>query len=134
MINNSYGPTIISSNKFLKIYVTIKQKFVIPENIEEYKINNTELIGKPAINQLKYYIYNKANNDLRIICLSDEQIKRIKIINNNFNNINDNDCFNIHCKFICINLKNKKVMLVYSKFPKRILHSMIFYPKNTYLS
>ena len=79
MINNSYGPTIISSNKFLKIYVTIKQKFVIPENIEEYKINNTELIGKPAINQLKYYIYNKANNDLRIICLSDEQIKRINI-------------------------------------------------------
>lgn len=154
IINNSYGTTTISSNKFLKIYVKIKQKFVIPENIEEYIINNTELIGKPAINQLKYYIYNKTNQTLRINYLSNEQIKRInidyfsrktvycnaennlfiyegndKIINNNFDNINDNDCFNIHCKFICINLKNKEVMLISSKFPQRILHSMIFIPE-----
>lgn len=154
MINNSYHTTTMSLHKFLKIYVKIKQKFDIPENIEEYIINNTELIGKPATNQLKYYIYNKTNNDLKIIYLSDEQIKRINIdyfsrktvycnaennlfiyegndknINNNFNNINDNDCFNIHCKFICINLKNKEVMLISSKFPQRILHSMIFIPE-----
>ena len=147
MVNNSYHTTTMSLHKFLKIYVKIKQKFDIPENIEEYIINNTELIGKPATNQLKYYIYNKTNNDLKIIYLSDEQIKRINIdyfsrktvycnaennlfiyegndknINNNFNNINDNDCFNIHCKFICINLKNKEVMLISSKFPQRILH------------
>ena len=36
IINNSYGTTTISSNKFLKIYVKIKQKFVIPENIKAY--------------------------------------------------------------------------------------------------
>ena len=60
LANNSGITTSMCSNKFLKIYVK-KSQFMkdIPENIEEYIIKNTQLIGKPAINKLGYYVFNK---------------------------------------------------------------------------
>ena len=131
-----------SSSKCIKIYV---KKENIPENIEEYIIKNTQYIGKPALNQLKYYIYNKNNNELKLVGLSSEEINKIKInyfsrnsaycnaINNLYlyegldKYIDNNYTFS---KFICINLKNRNINLISSKFPPRLLHSMIFIPEN----
>ena len=154
--NNSMITTTISSNKLLKIYVKINKKFNIPDNIEQYIINNTELIGKPAINQLKYYVYNKTSKELKAIHLSKKQIEEINIdffsnktsycnaennlfiyegndtyikINNNIEAYNKNNNMNNKSKFICINLKNKEVQLISDTFPQRILHSMIFIPE-----
>jgi hypothetical protein len=146
--NNSINTTTIGSNKHLKIFVKINQKFNIPENIEEYIINNTQLIGKPAMNQLKYYVYHKIEKTLKTVHLSKRQIDEINInffsrktsycnaenklfiyegndadINENNNNINYNS------KFISINLKTKEVNLISSNFPQRLLHSMIFIPE-----
>ena len=59
----------IQINKF-KIYVKyeIKRiKFRIPNNIEQYIINKTYLIGRPILNQNDYYLYNKYNNDFKQI-------------------------------------------------------------------
>ena len=157
-LNNSMITTTISSNKSLKIYAKINKKFNIPENIEQYIINNTELIGKPAINQLKYYVYNKTIKELKTIHLSKKQIEEINIdffssktsycnaennlfiyegndtyikINNNIEayNKNNNNNMNNNSKFICINLKKKEVQLISDNFPQRILHSMIFIPE-----
>ena len=46
-------------------------------------IANTDLIGKPAINKLKYYVYDKNTKILKLNNLSKEQIN---IINGNKNN------------------------------------------------
>ena len=67
-----------SLNKYLKIYVKKSNSFIIPENIEEHIIKNTELIGKPAINQLKYYVYDKNSKVLKLNILTK---KHINIIN-----------------------------------------------------
>ena len=48
---------------YLKIYVQNEKRFNhIPKNIDEYIIENTYLIGKPIINELKYYIYKGQKN------------------------------------------------------------------------
>ena len=131
-----------SSSKCLKIYVK-KQK--IPENIEEYIIKNTQYIGKPALNQMKYYVYNKNTNELKLVGVSNEIINKIKIkyfsrksvycnasnflyLYEGVDDYIDNDY--TLSKFICINLKNHNINLISSKFPPRLLHSMIFIPEN----
>lgn len=83
-VGNISGITTSESlNKYLKIYVKKYNNLNIPENIEEHIITNTELIGKPAINQLKYYVYDKNTKILKLNNLSKEQIN---IINGNNNN------------------------------------------------
>ena len=146
MLNNSYITTTISSNKFLKIYVKKIQYFNIPENIEQYIIDKTELIGKPAVNQLKYYVYNKKDKNLQLVELSIDQIDLLDINffsrktvycnaeNNLFiyegnNDLNHHNNNNNYCKFFSINLKNNEIQLISSQFPQRILHSMIFLPE-----
>ena len=81
--NNSGITTSESLNKNLKIYVQKFNNLNIPENIEEHIIANTDLIGKPAINKLKYYVYDKNTKILKLNNLSKEQIN---IINGNKNN------------------------------------------------
>ena len=160
LANNSGITTSMCSNKFLKIYVK-KSQFMkdIPENIEEYIIKNTQLIGKPAINKLGYYVFNKEKKDSKIkfINILEKQKEKIKLdffsrktvycnAENNLyiyegikpllissNNISLNysiDFNNYIGKFICINLKNNEIYLLSTKFPPRVLHSMIFIPKN----
>ena len=77
--NNSGIATSICSNKFLKIYVKTVQSLNTPDNIEQHIINNTQFIGKPALNKLGYYVYNKENKELQNVELSKEQIDKIKI-------------------------------------------------------
>ena len=131
-----------SSSKCLKIYV---KKESVPENIEEYIIKNTQCIGKPALNQKKYYVYNKKTNELKLVGLSYEEINKIKIKNFSRNSVYCNACNNLYIyegvdeliddnytfsKFICINLISRNVNLISYKFPQRLLHSMIFIPEN----
>jgi len=149
MINNSYNTTTICSNKYLKIYVKEKQLFNVPSNIEQYIVINTQLIGKPAINELKYYVYNKNEKNLKIVELSMEQFNLIQINffsrktvycnaknylfiyegNNNELNNNNVNYVNNYSKFFSINLKNNEITLISPNFPQRFLHSMIFIPK-----
>lgn len=141
MMNNSYITTTISSNKFLKIFVKKKQKFNIPENIEQYIIDNTELIGKPAVNQLKYYVYNKKDKNLQLVELSADQIDLLQINffsrktvycnaeDNLFIYEGNNELHNKYSTFYSINLKNNEIKLISSNFPQRFLHSMIFIPE-----
>jgi hypothetical protein len=131
-----------SSSKCLKIYV---KKENIPENIEEYIIKNTQYIGRPALNQMKYYVYNKKTAELKLKKLSKETIDKIKIKYFSRNSVYCNVCNNLYLyegvgeyidnnytfsKFICINLKDDSINLISSKFPPRLLHSMIFIPEN----
>ena len=145
--NNSGIATSICSNKFLKIYVKTVQSLNTPDNIEQHIINNTQFIGKPALNKLGYYVYNKENKELQNVELSKEQIDKIKInyfsrktsycnAENNlyiyegkFDYNNNNYIYNFDNKFICINLINNEINLISSIFPQRILHSMIFIPE-----
>lgn len=149
--NNSGITTTMCSNKFLKIYAKKNEKLNIPENVEQHIIKNTQLIGKPAFNKLKYYVYKKENKELKIFDFSKEQQELIKINifsrktsycnaeNNLFiyegnkeirndNNSNYKLCNN--CIFFYINLKTNEINFISSKFPQRILHSMIFIPEN----
>ena len=160
LVNNSGMTTSMCSNNFLKIYVN-KSQFLknIPENIEQYIIKNTQFLGKPAINKLEYYVYDKECKDAKInlIKLSEEVKEKIQInffsrktvycnaennlyiyegtkpllLNNNNISINSSINFNnYNSKFISINLKNNDVNVISTEFPQRILHSMIFIPKN----
>ena len=146
--NNSGVNTSICSNKFLKIYVKKFQSLNIPDNIEQHIINNTQYIGKPALNKLGYYVYNKENKELKYYEFSKEQINKIDIIyfsrktsycnaENNlyiyegkFDHNNNNYIFNYDNTFLSINLINNEINLISSTFPQRILHSMIFIPEN----
>ena len=136
---------------YLKIYVQNEKRFNhIPKNIDEYIIENTYLIGKPIINELKYYIYNKRTKESKIIrCTKDDYNKiNIKYFSRNsvycnanncvyvyecVDNINNNYGFNCNYdnsnKFFEINLITHKIDMISLKFPKRILHSMIFIPE-----
>lgn len=146
--NNSGIATSICSNKFLKIYVKKFQSLNIPDNIEQHIINNTQYIGKPALNKLGYYVYNKEKKELKNIELSQEQIDIIEInyfsrktsycnAENNlyiyegkFDCDNNNYIFNYDNIFFSINLINNEINFISSTFPQRILHSMIFIPEN----
>ena len=160
LANNSDITTSMCSNKFLKIYAKRSQFLKnIPENIEQYIIKNTQFVGMPLINKLEYYVYDKECKDAKInlIKLSEEVKEKIQInffsrksaycnaennlyiyegtkpllLNNNNISINSSINFNnYNSKFICINLKNNDVNLISTEFPQRILHSMIFIPKN----
>ena len=144
------------NTKKLHIYVKYKYRYKhLSNNMEEYIINNILFIGKPIINELGYYIYKKNTSQLKLVQCSDEEISRTKInyfsrisaycnANNylfiyegsNMTNNTFNSRFNrkstvawSNNKFIRINLINEEIKVISMKFPKRVLHSMIFIPE-----
>ena len=135
--------TNVNFNLF-KIYVKYESKYKnIAENFDNYIIDTTYLIGKPKLNRREYYRYNKESKKIKLIPLNQEDIDKTKVnyfsvldiycnANNNlyiYEGIADNDIE--FSRFFCINLIEKyKIELISSKFPKRILHSMIFIPKS----
>ena len=136
--------TTAATNSFsLNIYFKYKTKYKhIVNKIEDYIINTTHLIGRPIFNKFEYYQYNKYTKHLKIIKCSKEDRINLKLkcfsstdaycnaknnlyiyeSNNNYDDINSN-------RFININLMNNSINLISSKFPKRILHSMIYIPE-----
>ena len=146
-----YHSTVRVKSRYLKIYVQNGKRFNhISKNLDKYIIENTYLIGKPIINELKYYIYNKKTKESKIIKCSREDFNKINIkyfsrmsvycnaknfiyiyecIDNSNNNYGYNCNFGNSNKFFEINLITHKIDMISLKFPKRILHSMIFIPE-----
>jgi hypothetical protein len=133
--------TQLVKNK-IKIYVKNPRKYkYIAENIEEYIINNTKLIGKPIINEYECYLYDKVLKKIKKIKFHSEQIRKMKI--KAFSGISsycnaNNSCYiyegntdlsNNNNNFYQINLTNVKINLISSNFPSRYLFSMIYIPK-----
>lgn len=142
--NDSTQSTSELFSNILKIYIKnpIKYKH-FAKNIEDYIINNTQLIGKPILNEYEYYLYNKVKQKLKIIKYYRDQIKKFKIKRfstvssycnaKNYlyiyegNNDLDNDLNNNN--FFQINLINNNINLISSNFPNRFLYSMIYIPE-----
>ena len=139
----SINTSAMTNNNFLKIYVKYEIKYKnIVANFEKYIINNTRFVGKPKLNKKNYYLYDKFSKELKIILLNQEDINKTKI--NSFSILDTycnakNNLFiyegitisNIQfSRFFKINLDENKLTLISSKFPKRILHSMIFIPSS----
>ena len=136
--------------RYLKIYVQNEKRLEhISGNMDEYIIKNTIFIGKPMINELKYYIFNKKTKESKIIKISknDKEIINIKFFSrmsvycnaknslyiyegiNELKSINSETNNDYNNKFFEINLITHKINMISSKFPKRVLHSMIFIPE-----
>ena len=131
------------SNRYLKIYVKFeKNYFSLSKDFDQYIIDNTYLIGKPMINDLRFYIYNKIMTEIKLLKCSKDEFKKLKI---NFfsrmsvycnarNNLylyegSDISSKQNNGKFFEINLQKFKTKIISSKFPNRILHSMIYIPE-----
>ena len=152
--NGSSTTTIPVKSRYLKIYVQNEKRFNhISKNMEDYIIEKTYLIGKPIINELKYYIFNKRTKESKIIKCTKDDFNKLNIkyfsrmsvycnaknflyvyeCNDNPNIFNNNYGYNCNydnnSKFFEINLITHKIELISLKFPKRILHSMIFIPE-----
>ena len=145
-------------NFIRKFHIYIKYKSTykhLSNNMEEYIINNILFIGKPILNELGYYVYKKNTSQLKVVRILEEEMTNTKInffshisaycnANNNLfiyegTNISNNPFtsklvkkssidFNNN-KFIRINLINEEIKIISIKFPRRILHSMIFIPE-----
>jgi len=130
-------------NRNLKIYVKFEKKYYfLSNNFDQYIINNTFLIGKPMINDHRFYIYNKATTENKLLKCSKDEFKKLKI---NFfsrmsvycnarNNLylyegSDVSSKQNNGKFIEINLQKYNTNIISSTFPNRILHSMIYIPE-----
>ena len=140
------NPYVEYASKNIKIYVKYKNCIYdeISNDMEGYMQENTYLIGRPIINEYKYYLYNKNDQKFKIIKYQREQRKDLNIrtflgIDSYCNAINTlyiyegNSDFNNEMgnnKFIKIDLITNNISIVSSKFPNRILHSMIFIPKS----
>ena len=147
-----------NTNQIKKFYIYIKYKSTykhLSSNMEEYIINNTLFIGKPIINELGYYIYKKNTSQLKVVKIPEEELSKIKInffsrisaycnannflfiyegtniSNNTFSSkfIKKSSVYFNNNKFIRINLINEEIDVISIKFPRRILHSMIFIPE-----
>ena len=135
--------TAITNNKFLKIYVKYEHKYkFLSKNMEGYIINYMHLIGKPMLNSLRYYLYNKYAKNLKLIKYNKEDIIKYKL--KSFSSVdiycNAKNCLYIYesmpineninsNRFIKINLVFNSINIISSEFPKRLLHSMIFIPE-----
>ena len=149
--SEGYNSIVRVKSRYLKIYVQNEKRFNhIAKNLDEYIIENTYLIGKPIINELKYYIYNKRTEESKIIKCSRDDLNKINIkyfsrmsvycnaknfiyvyecLDNPNINYGKNCNFEKSNKFYEINLITHKIDMISLKFPKRILHSMIFIPE-----
>ena len=141
MLLYNKSSTAVTNNSCLEIYISIKNEN-ISDNIEEYIRINTHLIGKPIINKLIYYLYNKYTQELKEIKYSEKDVINLKL--NNYSSLdtycNAKNCLYIYessskydefesNRFFCINLITNEINLISSNFPKRILHSMIYIPE-----
>ena len=140
----------------LFIYVKYKTTYKhLSSNMEDYIINNILFIGKPIINELGYYIYKKNISQLKVVRIPEEEMSKIKInyfsrisaycnannylfiyegtnlSNNTFTSrlIKKSNIYLNNNKFIRINLINEEIKIISIKFPRRVLHSMIFIPE-----
>ena len=134
--------------KTFKIYVKYKIIYDdISNDMEEYLQEKNFLIGRPIINEYKYYLYDKKEEKFKKIRYKREQRKKLNIRtflgidsycnaintlyiyegNSDFNNVKEN---NENSNFIKIDLISNNISIISSKFPNRILHSMIFIPKS----
>ena len=156
LTNSNTEFTVKKNIKKLHIYLKYKYRYKhFSNNMEEYIINNILFIGKPIINELGYYIYKKNTSQLKLVKCSDEEISRTKInffsrisaycnannylfiyegtnmTNNTFTSkfIRKSSVAWSNNKFIRINLINEEIKVISMKFPKRVLHSMIFIPE-----
>ena len=131
--------TAISKLIFLKIYINHKS-LKLAEESDEYIIKKTYLFGKPIFNTFKYYLYNKNSTKLKIIKYSMEDINSsgincLSTIDSYCNVKNSLFIYQSNPKntnfdnFFKLDLFKNKISLISSKFPKRILHSMIYIPK-----
>ena len=147
--------TIKNNIKKFSIYAKYKSRYKhLSSNMEEYIINNTIFIGKPIINGLGYYIYKKNTSQLKVVNIEESMLKtKINFFSSISAYCNANNCLYIYegtnmmnntftsnftrksshffnnNKFIRINLINEEIQIISIKFPKRILHSMIFIPE-----
>ena len=151
--NRSFKKGIKEFHIYVKYKITYKH---LSKNMEEYIINNIIFIGKPILNELGYYIYKKDTSQLKLVKISEYEIpinikmkffQRIctycnannylfiyegtNLVNNTFtsrytlkSSINFNDKI-----FLKINLINEEINIISIKFPRRVLHSMIFIPE-----
>ena len=123
--------------------------------MEEYIINNILFIGKPILNELGYYVYKKNTSQLKVVRIEEEELLKLKInyfsrisaycnannylfiyegtnvANNTFTSrfLKKSSAYFNNNKFIRINLINEEIKIISIKFPRRILHSMIFIPE-----
>ena len=137
------------SSRYLKIYVQNEKRFNhLSDNMDEYIIKNTNFIGKPIINELKYFIFNKNTQETKIVKLTKEDrnktkikyFSRMSVYCNAKNYIyiyegiadfqNSNNSFKNNSLFLNIDLINHKVNIISRNFPDRVLHSMIFVPES----
>ena len=137
----SFSTLAMSNFDDLKIYVSYENIYKnIVENFENYITKNMYLIAKPILNKHGYYLYNKNFKEYKMISLTEEDKKIIKLENfslmhtycNAKNNLyiyeSNFDSYNPYSRFFNINLVNNKTDLISSTFPKRQLHSMIYIP------
>ena len=151
-IATSFKSQLIKFNIYVKYKSTFKH---LSSNMEEYIINNTIFIGKPLINKLGYYIYKKNTSQLKVVKIPEDELSKIKIeffsrisaycnannylfiyegtnmSNNTFTSrfIKKSSVYFNNNIFIRINLINEEITIISIKFPRRVLHSMIFIPE-----
>ena len=153
-ISDVTSTTIPVKTRYLKIYVQNEKRFKhLSSNMDEYIIEYTYLIGKPIFNELGYYLFNKKTKESKFIkCARDDFSKlnikffsRLSVYCNAKNFMYIYECtdnpsgyrknYGYNCnydnnnKFFVINLITRKIDMISLKFPKRILHSMIFIPE-----
>ena len=145
-------------NFIRKFHIYIKYKSTykhLSNNMEEYIINNILFIGKPILNELGYYVYKKNTSQLKVVRIEEEELLKLKInyfsrisaycnannylfiyegtnvANNTFTSrfLKKSSAYFNNNKFIRINLINEEIKIISIKFPRRILHSMIFIPE-----
>ena len=148
----------VNKNYIRKFYIYIKYKVTykhLSSNMEDYIINKTLFIGKPILNELGYYVYKKNMSQLKVVRIPEEEMSKFKInyfsrisaycnannylfiyegtnmSNNTFTSryIKKSSVYYNNNKFIRINLINEEIKIISIKFPRRILHSMIFIPE-----
>ena len=143
-LSNSNGSSMTIPQKYKHLIIYVKnesKKFYISEDIDSYIINNSHLIGKLMMNELKYFIYNKNSSETKIIKCTRDESKKMKIkffsrksvycnAKNKLYIYEGSDYSQNNNKFIEINLINHNIEIISYKFPQRILHSMIFIPEN----
>ena len=146
LIKNLYEREKSKNNQITNLNIYIREENLynkLSDNMIKYIISNTYLIGRPILNNHKYYLFNKNNSNLKIIQYPREQRKQLKLksysgINSYCNAMNNlyiyegNSNLNFETEnnnFYKINLEKNDITIISSKFPNRILHSMIFIPE-----
>jgi hypothetical protein len=121
-----------------KLIIYIKSLFKLPNNIEEYIINNSMLFGAVNIPTSNFYIYNKETKDFQKKAFREFKIEDLNYVthySSYCNGINtlyifggEKDNKSIFL-FLILDLKTMKFKKYEANFHPNHLHSMIFIPK-----